>query len=39
VELQFVPALKTDGLPQVAFTLIVCAAGFGTAYVAAKIMG
>jgi putative transport protein len=36
---RFVPALKTDGLPQVAFTLIVCAAGFGTAYVAAKIMG
>jgi putative transport protein len=36
---QFVPALKSDGLPQVAFTLIVCAASFGTAYAAAKIMG
>ena len=36
---QFVPALKKDGLPQVAFTLLVCAAGFGTAYAAAKMMG
>src|SRR5258706_12923029 len=36
---RFVPALKTDGLPQVAFTLIVCAAGFATAYAAAKILG
>ena len=36
---RFVPALKTDGLPQVAFTLIVCAAGFGTAYAAAKVLG
>ena len=36
---QFVPALKTDGLPQVAFTLLVCAVGFATAYAAAKLMG
>ena len=36
---QFVPALKKDGLPQVAFTLIVCASGFAVAYAAAKMLG
>jgi putative transport protein len=36
---QFVPALKKDGLPQVAFTLIVCASGFAVAYAAAKVLG
>ena len=36
---QFFPALKHDGLPQVAFALIVCVTGFATAYVAARILG
>ena len=36
---QFIPALKKDGLPQVAFALIVCAVGVATAYVAAKVLG
>ena len=36
---QFFPALKKDGLPQVAFSIIVCASGLATAYVAAKILG
>lgn len=36
---QFFAALKKDGLPQVAFALIVCASGFATAWVAAKLMG
>ena len=36
---QFIPALKKNGLPQVAFTLIVCAVGLATAYVASKILG
>ena len=36
---QFFAALKSDGLPQVAFALIVCACGFATAWIAAKLMG
>jgi len=36
---QFFGALKKDGLPQVAFALIVCASGFVTAWAAAKLMG
>jgi len=36
---QFFGALKKDGLPQVAFALIVCATGLVTAWVAAKLMG
>jgi len=36
---QFFGALKKDGLPQVGFALIVCAVGFATAWVAAKVMG
>ena len=36
---QFVPALRKEGLPQVAFTLIVCASAFITAYVAARLLG
>jgi len=36
---QFFRALKKDGLPQVAFALIVCASGFLTAWAAAKLMG
>ena len=36
---QFFRALKKDGLPQVAFTLIICASGFFTAWAAAKVMG
>jgi len=36
---QFFPALKKEGLPQVAFGLILCFAGFATAYIAGKIMG
>ncbi|MGY8668734.1 aspartate-alanine antiporter [Bradyrhizobium sp. UFLA05-109] len=35
----FIRALKTDGLPQVAFTLIVCCTGLGAAYVAARFLG
>ncbi|MGV7212917.1 aspartate-alanine antiporter [Bradyrhizobium sp. UFLA05-112] len=35
----FIRALKTDGLPQVAFTLIVCCTGLGAAYVAARLLG
>jgi len=36
---QFIPALRKDGLPQVLFTLIVCASGFLTAYVSARLLG
>jgi len=36
---QFFGALKKDALPQVAFTLIVCASGFLTAWAIAKGMG
>jgi len=36
---QFFAALKKDGLPQVAFPLVVCASGFLTAWAAAKVMG
>ena len=36
---QFFGALKKDGLPQVAFALIVCASGLVTAWAAAKLMG
>ena len=36
---QFFASLKKDALPQVAFTLIVCASGFATAWMAAKVMG
>ena len=36
---QFFGSLKKDALPQVAFTLIVCASGFLTAWAAAKLMG
>ena len=36
---QFFASLKKEGLPQVAFTLIVCAIGFLTAWAAAKLMG
>ena len=35
----FIPALKKDGLPQIAFALIVCSTGLATAYTAAKILG
>lgn len=35
---QFFRALKSDGLPQVAFTLIVCIAALATAYVMAKLL-
>jgi len=36
---QFFASLKKDALPQVAFTVIVCASGFLTAWAAAKLMG
>ena len=36
---QFFGALKKDGLPQVAFALIMCAIGLVTAWAAAKLMG
>jgi len=36
---QFFASLKKDALPQVAFTLIVCASGFVTAWAVAKVMG
>ncbi len=36
---QFFPALKKDGVPQVIFTLIVCASGLLATYVAAKLLG
>jgi len=36
---QFFASLKKDALPQVAFTVIVCASGFVTAWAAAKLMG
>ena len=36
---QFFGALKKDGLPQVAFALIMCASGFVAAWAAAKFMG
>ena len=36
---QFFRALKKDGLPQVAFALLVCATGFLTAYVLGKLLG
>ena len=36
---QFFGALKKDGLPQVAFALIVCASGFLCAYVLGKALG
>lgn len=36
---QFFRALKKDGLPQVAFALIVCASGLLTAYALAKALG
>jgi putative transport protein len=36
---QFFRSLKKEGLPQVLFTLIVCASGFFTAWIAAKVMG
>jgi len=36
---QFFRALKKEGLPQVAFALIVCASGFATAYVVARALG
>jgi putative transport protein len=36
---QFFRALKKDGLPQIAFALLVCATGFVTAYVLGKLLG
>jgi putative transport protein len=36
---QFFRALKKDGLPQVAFALIVCASGFLCAYLLGKLLG
>jgi putative transport protein len=36
---QFFRALKKDGLPQVAFALIVCASGLACAYVLGKMLG
>ena len=36
---QFFASLKKDALPQVAFTLIMCATGILTAWVIAKLMG
>jgi len=36
---QFIPALKKDGLPQVAYAVIVAATGLATTYAAAKILG
>jgi putative transport protein len=36
---QFFRSLKKEGLPQVAFTFIVCASGFVAGWAAAKLMG
>ncbi|MBV9609343.1 MAG: aspartate-alanine antiporter, partial [Acidobacteria bacterium] len=36
---QFFRALKKDGLPQVAFALLVCATGFLTAFALGKLLG
>ena len=36
---EFFRALKKDGLPQVAFALIVCASGLACAYVLGKVLG
>jgi len=36
---QFFASMKKDALPQVGFTLIVCATGFVTAWAIAKLMG
>ena len=36
---QFFRALKKDGLPQVAFALLVCASGFVCAYAIGKLLG
>ena len=36
---QFFGALKKDGLPQVAFAILVCASGFLTAYLLGKVLG
>ncbi len=36
---QFFQALKSDGIPQILFALLVCASGFLSAYVLGKILG